>query len=476
MALMPFSGCVEKVNQNTQYTDQVTSGDPQRDGKALAEANKQLDGVKYSVLERRGPKPVGAFKVENPPVTNNRKKTARTDHPTARRTQVVTYKQVTPPSTQPTTQPIVEKVTETITEIPDETDLPVDTVYLPDGKIRLIWRLRSFGGPGVASTRDPSTSRRNITLKPADLAPLVAVLTPQIGPTGTVIPLPAENALVITMDPQLKPSVLDLLNKLDTPQRQVEIAAKIFEVSSDFDFQYGAQLIANRIGGTSAQQGSSVFNTPRFLDALKKPSDGPFQGGVVSLMKQFQDAGVSIEASFQALADAGMIKVVSSPRMTVAAGQTGYLLAGQELPIQTANVTNSAVVTNTQYKPIGVQLYITPQAVSEERVKLHAISIVSQVAGFTATQSINGFNDPRGMVNPVIDSREAETAVTVDDGDTLVISGLRLIRTTTRENKVPGLGDLPVLGWLFKNHRTQQQMTDLYFFVTPTLLEVADAK
>jgi type II secretory pathway component GspD/PulD (secretin) len=117
-----------------------------------------------------------------------------------------------------------------------------------------------------------------------------------------------------------------------------------------------------------------------------------------------------------------------------------------------------------------VQLYITPQAVGPNRVKLHAISIVSAVSGFTPVPTLNGNNPVQTLINPVIESREAETAVTIDDGDTLVISGLRMIRTTTRENKVPGLGDIPVLGWLFKNHRSQQQMTDLYFFVTPTLL------
>ena len=51
-----------------------------------------------------------------------------------------------------------------------------------------------------------------------------------------------------------------------------------------------------------------------------------------------------------------------------------------------------------------------------------------------------------------------------------MISGLRMIRSTSREEKIPGLGDVPALGWLFKNHRTQQQLTDLYFFVTPQLL------
>jgi pilus assembly protein CpaC len=109
-------------------------------------------------------------------------------------------------------------------------------------------------------------------------------------------------------------------------------------------------------------------------------------------------------------------------------------------------------------------------------VKLHTISIVSSIAGFSMTPSLTGKNHTQGIVNPIIESREAETAVTVEDGDTLVISGLRMIRTTTRENKIPGLGDVPVFGALFKSERSQQQLTDLYFFVTPTLQELAAAE
>jgi type II secretory pathway component GspD/PulD (secretin) len=156
--------------------------------------------------------------------------------------------------------------------------------------------------------------------------------------------------------------------------------------------------------------------------------------------------------------------------MTVAVGQTGYMLAGQELPIQSANLVNNIVQTTTSYKPVGVQLYITPQAISEDHVKLHTISIVSSVSGFSPLPTLSGNSQVGSFVNPIIDSREAETQVTINHGDTLVISGLRMIRSTSREEKIPGLGDLPALGWLFKNHRTQQQLTDLYFFVTPSLL------
>ena len=187
-------------------------------------------------------------------------------------------------------------------------------------------------------------------------------------------------------------------------------------------------------------------------------------------MQTFSDAGISVDVTFQLLSEAGLIKVVSSPRMTVAVGQTGYMLAGQELPIQTANLVNNVQTISTTYKPVGVQLYITPQAISRDAVKLHTISIVSSVSGFSPLPTLSGSNTIAGAINPIIDSREAETQVTIGNGDTLVISGLRMIRSTSREEKIPGLGDVPALGWLFKNHRTQQQLTDLYFFVTPQLL------
>jgi type II secretory pathway component GspD/PulD (secretin) len=302
----------------------------------------------------------------------------------------------------------------------------------------------------------------------SDLTPLVAVITPALGAGGTVVPLPKENTLVITCAKEMKTSVLDLLATLDQPPRQVQITAKIFEVSRDFDFQQGSNLLLNRLASDGTQSAISNFSAKRFLDSVG--SNPPANGSVLRLMQAFSDAGVSVDLSFQLLADAGMINVVSSPRMTVAVGQTGYMLAGQELPIQSANIVNNVLQTTTSYKPVGVQLYVTPQSVGPNRVKLHTISIVSSVSGFSPLPTLEGNNNPRTLINPIIDSREAETAVTVDDGATLVISGLRMVRTTTREEKVPGLGELPILGWLFKNHRTQQQQTDLYFFLTPTLL------
>ena len=476
------------LGQDLTHPDrpQIISGSPHRDSIAFAQSSNQLSATDFGVIDRVAPKPVwekynsdrnkiqntaseeaGGGKIDMAATQPSDTLDTRTTPGTL---DVVTSKSSGfAPTTalSPTTTPTLPAAT-AMTLRParlDLSNLPVTISEMPDGKLRLIWVLRSYGGTTVAAAAAGGIARRAVTVTPADLAPLVGVITQQLGGTGAILPLPRENTLVITCAKEQRDTIINLLAGLDVPPRQVEITAKIFEVSHDFDYQQGARLMFNKLTTSGTATGVSTFDAARFAANPMPPAGN---GSVISLMKAFQDAGIDIEASFQLMAETGLIRVVSSPRMTVAAGQTGYMLAGQELPIQSTTIAANATTTATTYKPVGVQLYITPQAVSDERIKLHAISIVSSVSGFTTLPTLTGGSTP--IVNPIIESREAETAVTIDNGHTLVISGLRMIRTTTREQKVPGLGDLPAIGNMFKNHRSQQQMTDLYFFVTPTLL------
>jgi pilus assembly protein CpaC len=117
-----------------------------------------------------------------------------------------------------------------------------------------------------------------------------------------------------------------------------------------------------------------------------------------------------------------------------------------------------------------VQLYITPQVIGSNSAKLHVVTTVSAVAGFSELSSMTQKERGQGLVNPVVQAREAETFVDVEDGATLVIGGLRMIRTITRERKMPLFGDVPLMEWFFKSHRSQNNVNDLYFFVTPRLV------
>jgi type II secretory pathway component GspD/PulD (secretin) len=490
--VIAFGGCASKpkaqpaappvAQSGNLNPPEIISSKPARDGRAFREADEQLSEADWKVLEKLGPRPIWQQVSDK----GRRGRTKRKDgehlvggggtggdnavadgaasnvapaqpEPGTAVASVDELGGIVPPTARPARPPV------------DEADLPVQVIPLPENKVRMIWLLRSYGGSTVDAARNGGTQRRDVKVTPPDLTALVTVLTQHVGASGSVSPLPRENTLVITCDAAVKASTLDLLDRLDVAPRQVEITAKIFEVSHDFDFQQGAELLLNRLAADGSQTALSTFSAKRFATSVGGAA-APVNGSVLKLMQSFADAGISVDVTFQLLSEAGLIKVVSSPRMTVAVGQTGYMLAGQELPIQSANLVNNIVQTTTSYKPVGVQLYITPQAISDEHVKLHTISIVSSVSGFSPLPTLSGNNEVGGFVNPIIDSREAETGVTINHGDTLVISGMRMIRSTSREEKIPGLGDLPALGWLFKNHRTQQQMTDLYFFLTPSLL------
>jgi general secretion pathway protein D len=454
-------GCAQDVKQKAEFgkwsaadRPMVLSSKPTHDTIVHEATEEQLSEADWRVLESLGPKAIWDRIAEMSKSSRDRKKHARDS------------------ATKPTALAKVGSSTRPALSV-EEIAAQTPTIPLPDGKIRMIYALKNYGGTTITATTDGNTARRNVKIQAPDLAPLVSALATQLGDGSTVAPLPNENTLIITCAPPMKDSVISLLAQLDQPPRQVEITAKMFEVSHDFDFQYGAQLLLNRVAEDGTQSALSSFSTKQFANAVAQNGTAPAsaEGSILKLMQVFQDAGISIDATFQLMAETGLINVVASPRMTVAAGQTGYMLAGSELPIQSSTITNGSVTQATSYKPVGVQLYITPQALGPDTVKLHAISVVSAVAGFVPLANMSGEEGPsKLLVNPVIDSREAETTVTLEDGNTLVFGGLRMIRSTSRESKIPGLGDIPGLGWLFKNHRSQKQQTDLYFFVTPTLL------
>jgi len=455
-------GCAHSVKHSAKVAEfnpaskpMVLSGSPARDSVADQVSDQQLTEADWRLLQSLGPKAIWERIAEM-----NR---------SSRERRVVAA---------PSTNPSLAKGTSTRpAELAKAIEIAIrDTpaVNLPDGKVRLIYNLKNYGGTTVKAATDGGTSRRIVTSTPPDLTPLVSALATQLGEGSTIAPLPAENTLIITCQPAMKDSILGLLTQLDQAPRQVEITAKMFEVSHDFDFQYGAQILLNRVASDGSQSLASSFSTKGFANSLAQngtTNSASTDGSVLRLMRVFQDAGVSVDATFQALAESGLINVVASPRMTVAVGQTGYMLAGSELPIQSTTIVNGATQATTTYKPVGVQLYITPQSSAENTVKLHAITVVSSVSGFVPLPTITGAETPsKLLVNPILDSREAETTVTIEDGNTLVFGGLRMIRTTSRESKLPGLGDIPVIGILFKNHRSQKTQTDLYFFVTPQLL------
>jgi pilus assembly protein CpaC len=174
---------------------------------------------------------------------------------------------------------------------------------------------------------------------------------------------------------------------------------------------------------------------------------GPFSAG---------GGQFNVDVIVEALRRDGVVNILAEPNLTAVTGQTASFLAGGEMPIATAQPGG---VMQTTYKQFGVSLEFTPTIISTDRIGLHVRPEVSSVAS----------SGNSGL--PVFLVRRADTTVEVASGQTFAIAGLFQRQMTDELNKLPFLGDVPVLGALFRSDRFQRNETELVILITPYLVQ-----
>ena len=167
----------------------------------------------------------------------------------------------------------------------------------------------------------------------------------------------------------------------------------------------------------------------------------------------------SLQAALYAQVQSGEGRILSKPRIAAQSGSTAKIITGDALPILTAITLSgvNGVSQQVQYVNVGVTLQIAPRVSTDGFVTSNIYGVVSSVTGFS-----QGY--------PTISQREAETSASVRDGETFVIGGLSQENVIRQEFKVPLLGDIPLLGELFKLERTTKTKTELYIVITPHIV------
>ncbi|HWY62300.1 MAG TPA: hypothetical protein VNW15_10415, partial [Rhizomicrobium sp.] len=157
-------------------------------------------------------------------------------------------------------------------------------------------------------------------------------------------------------------------------------------------------------------------------------------------------------------------RIISKPRIAAQSGSTAKIITGDALPILTSIALSgvNAVQQQVQYVNVGVTLQIAPRVSDDGFVTSHVFAEVSSVTGVS-----QGY--------PTISQREASTSATVHDGESFIIGGLTQESELSNHNKLPGLGDLPLLGELFRSENSSNAKTDLYIVVTPHVVRGPDA-
>ncbi len=278
-------------------------------------------------------------------------------------------------------------------------------------------------------------------------------------------------------------SIRKLVATLDIPVRQVLIESRIVVVNDDFSrdlgIRWGATVVKESGDGIITTSGGASATDSVVNDAADNINSAgtPFPVGIPNLNDRFNinlpvanpagrfalailDDDYLIDLELSALQAEGRGEVVSSPRVITANQKEANIKQGVEIPYQEAS---SSGATTTQFKEAVLSLTVTPQITPDDRIIMDLLVTKDSVGEVIATE--------RGGSVPSIDTRSIETQVLVNNGQTVVLGGIYETEQGETITKVPFLGDIPFVGYLFKSTRVTSEKSELLIFVTPKILK-----
>lgn len=324
--------------------------------------------------------------------------------------------------------------------------------------------------PKYARASDLVKSIRNLygvmpTQPPAPAAPTPTPAAPARTPSPQpTLAVPAglkissddqKNIIMVVSSPIEYKNILNLLMELDSPPRQVLIEATVAELTLTDDLKYGLEwYIKNKMfGGEFTLQ--SVFGVPQ----------GP------GLVYQFITDTDKFRVLVNAFASEDKVNILSTPRLVVLDNQEAAIQVGTDVPIVTSEVSAPDVVApavpsvlrNIQYRSTGVILRIKPTINTEGLLTLNISQEVSEMG-----------TNPPGINSPTILTRRISTSVVAAHGESIALGGLMSESIGLTESKIPLLGDIPLIGNLFKTTSKGSRKTELLIFLTATILTSVD--
>ena len=310
------------------------------------------------------------------------------------------------------------------------------------------------------------------------------------GLPGEAIAAESEEGRVILTGTASSSAVADQIGKMAAPfskeivnsiqialphrQKQILLKVKFAQVDRSKLTAFGINLLstggANTFGTISTQQ----FAPPQLVGASGSSSSGASGAntstiGLSDLLNIFIfRPDINLGATIRDLQQRSVLQILAEPDLLAANGEPARFLAGGELPYPVVSGVAGAATVTVQFKPFGVKLEFTGNIESDNTIRLKVFPEVSSL-DFTNAVTISGF------VLPAIATRHAETVVELRDGQSFGIAGLLDQRTTAQFSKVPGIGDIPILGQLFRSRSVNQTNSELMVIVTPFIVDPAAA-
>jgi pilus assembly protein CpaC len=225
--------------------------------------------------------------------------------------------------------------------------------------------------------------------------------------------------------------------------QQVNLEVRILEAQRDAGRQLGVQW-----GGTIGQARIGVGGGPTNPAA----GAGTFSGFMTNVIS----GGIDLSVLINALESKALVRTLAEPNLTTLSGVKASFLAGGEVPIRTADPNGNIALS---YRQFGVLLGFTPMVLDNDRIQIHLQPEVSGINGFTTGG------------DPIFNTRNLDATVELRDGQSFAVAGLLQNDTRMNQNQLPWIGDVPILGSLFKSSGYQKHDTELVVIVTPRLVQ-----
>jgi general secretion pathway protein D len=293
----------------------------------------------------------------------------------------------------------------------------------------------------------------------------------RISPPPADTPLPVADWIVVVASAARLEEVESFINIFAAAVPQIEIEAKIVEVSLTNQLDLGATPVDNATPIFGFPSGGFVksldYNLPNTAGAI----NGLLTIGAV------QD-GVQFNAVLQALATFENVSIISKPTIAVREGGRASIENTVKIPTYavTGIQTSSQFAATLNYEEVGIKLYVIPRVIGTQTVALNIDIEASAQSGTSVTFTVPPAGDNPGytITNPTLSKRAAQTVVYLQPGQAVILGGLISERTVDEEKKVPLLGDIPLLGYLFKSTLKRKEQTNVLFFLRPRILQGTD--
>lgn len=287
------------------------------------------------------------------------------------------------------------------------------------------------------------------------------------------------NQLIIKDSEDAIAQARELLKRLDQPNRQVSIDARFVEANSNFTRSLGIQwgsdfdasaatgyptgaFFPNTVGASGGLARGSTTNAAEFYDAATHDSllvdlgaSGATSG--ISFSLGSIPGLINLDARLSAAVTEGYGKIISAPRVTALDNEEASIIQGARVPY----LSVSQAGTQVQFVEAALELTVTPHITADNTIFLD-IDLTNNRPDYG--------NAVQGQ--PAISTKEISTRVLVPDGDTTVLGGVYATTESYTESRVPGLGSVPILGWLFKRTEKQRQQNEMLVFITPHIIPV----